>query len=236
MNIDVYPEAYINSTTDVSLTNTHNAILCRNILKKYENEILNNKEGCLFKLIFNEQLEENQTWTFVNYISCIEFTAPDNTGFISNMVFEDLSSKVYTCLKNVSIEPFYPPQATQITFDIKEELLKLSPDLKYSLESILTKKYKFLKIGQQISFFDNYITISELKPYEICLVNNTDVDVKLNIIKKNINNNLITESCQNKIETSNTSQSDSVDNSPSEKLTQQELRNKRIQALDKKKI
>ena len=114
MKIDIYPEAYINTTNDISLSNTNNAILCRNVLKEYENEILDNNDGCIFKLIFEEQLGNNLVWTFINYISCVEFTAPDNTAFISNLVFDDLSSKIYTSLKDVTIEPFNPPQATHI--------------------------------------------------------------------------------------------------------------------------
>ena len=232
MKITVFPEAYINSTNNLKITDTHNAILCRNVLRKYQNQIIDNPDGCIFKISHDEKIDEDNTWKFNNYVSCLEFTAPDDTAFVSNIVFDDLSSKIMEKISDVFIEPFTPPQATQISVEIKEELIDLSPDIKNTLESILLNKYKFLRIGQYIPYLDNKIIISDMKPHEICLINNTDVEVTLNIIKKN--NIVQPELDSNEGFEPDGKDEDKQPDSPPIRLTPQELREKRLAAFEKK--
>lgn len=181
MNIKVFSHAYINNTCNINIDDTTSAILCRKVLEKYENELLDNLDGCIFKLSYKEPVTE---WVFTDYVSCIEFTAPDNTAYISYNIYQNLCSMELDYLENVDIELYNPPQATKLTFRLSNELLDLIPDLKSSLEELLTKKYKFVKIGQYINFLNDKIMISELEPDNICLINNTDLEVDFEIVTK----------------------------------------------------
>ena len=79
MELLAYPEAYINSTTTTKINKTNKAILSPEILKKYQKEILNNKDGCIFKLTYYNPTFE---CTSEAYVSCIEFSAPKDSCFL----------------------------------------------------------------------------------------------------------------------------------------------------------
>ena len=71
-------------------------------------------------------------------------------------------------LKNeISIEPFYPPQATFIKFQVFDTLIDSIDNIKEVLENILTKNYKFLRLRQKIPLLDEEITVISLEPYNI---------------------------------------------------------------------
>ena len=177
MEVSVYPEAYINNSNHVSISNSNKAICCRKVLEKYKDLILNNKDGCIFKLGYMNSLLESY---FTIYVSSLEFTAPDNSIFISNENFEKLCLDLSN--NNVQIELFNPPQASNITFTIKKSLLDKIGDIKSNLEALLEKKYKFLEKNQKIDILDSYILVKELIPYDVCLINNTDLNVEFDII------------------------------------------------------
>ena len=48
MELSVYPEAFINNKSDISISNSNKAILCRNVLEKYKDVLCDNKNGCIF--------------------------------------------------------------------------------------------------------------------------------------------------------------------------------------------
>ena len=52
MLVRAYPEIFINNTNDIHIKDTTNAILNPDILEKYQDELINNKSGCIFKIVF----------------------------------------------------------------------------------------------------------------------------------------------------------------------------------------
>ena len=48
MLVRAYPEIFINNTNNIDITDTTNAILNPDILEKYQDELLDNKNGCIF--------------------------------------------------------------------------------------------------------------------------------------------------------------------------------------------
>ena len=180
MEILAYPEAYINTTSDCSITNTNNAIFPHDLLKKYEKEIIDNIDGCIFKISFFNPMFE---CTSQAYVSSLEFSAPEGSCFLPNSVFEKLLMD-FDQPSTVSVELFNPPQATFIKFEVMDTLLDLIPDIKTSLEELLTQKYKFISKNQEITFLDHTIKVKELEPFDICLINNTDAEVEFDILKK----------------------------------------------------
>jgi len=177
MEVSVFTEAYINNSTDVTISNSNKAILCRKVLEKYNDILLQNPNGCIFKISYTHSIM--QTY-FECYVSCIEFTAPDNSMFISNENFDKM------CLvleDKVNIELFNPPQASNIVFTIKDRVIKNIEDIKCNLENLINSKYKFLYENQEIPFLDDKIIVKKIEPYAVCLVNNTDLNVEFDIIK-----------------------------------------------------
>ena len=87
----------------------------------------------------------------------------------------------------ISLEIFSPPQATFVKFEIMNTLLDMVPDIKNALEKLLTSNYKFIYKGQTIPFIDHQIKVIELEPFDICLINNTDIEVFTNQIIDKIN-------------------------------------------------
>jgi hypothetical protein len=180
MELLAYPEAYINSTTTTKINKTNKAILSPEILKKYQKEILNNKDGCIFKLTYYNPTFE---CTSEAYVSCIEFSAPKDSCFLPNTIFDSLLMDLHQPAV-ISLEIFSPPQATFVKFEIMNTLLDMIPDIKNALEKLLTSNYKFIYKGQTISFIDHQIKVIELEPFDICLINNTDIEVEFDVMKK----------------------------------------------------
>ena len=226
MNINAYPEAYINTTSELSISNSYNVILCSNVLKKFQQEIIENATGCLFKLTYNNIELGCES---IVYVSCLEFSAPLNTCFLPNTIFDDLLMDIN--LKNeISIEPFYPPQATFIKFQVFDTLIDSIDNIKEVLENILTKNYKFLRLRQKIPLLDEEITVISLEPYNICLINNTDLEVEFDIMKKvpiqhPIEKNITTE-IEEEVEVNQVGELT--------RLTPEELRLKRLEFFNKK--
>ena len=180
MELLAYPEAYINNTGNNNISNSNQAILPPELLKKYEKEILDNPDGCIFKITyFNPTFE----CTSVSYVSCLEFSAPENSCFLPNSKFESLLMD-FNQPSLISIEIFNPPQATFIKFEVMDTLLDMIPDLKTGLEELLTKQHKFISKNQVIPLLDHSIKVIQLEPFDICLINNTEAEVEFDILKK----------------------------------------------------
>jgi hypothetical protein len=177
MKVTVLPEAYINNTMETNISNTSQAILNSGILDKYQEEILKHPEGCLFKLINNDT--EHSIY-IEEYVSANEFTAPSNIVYVSNMIYDNMLLSQDDGGQTIEIEIFTPPQATDILFKLSHPDI-LDGNIKENLESIITKKYKFLKIGDRIDIGSYYVTVVKLEPYDICMVNNTDINVEFDI-------------------------------------------------------
>ena len=108
-------------------------------------------------------------------MACKEFTAPTGIIYLPNDIYENLLLSPDSN-KKVKIELFMPPQATKIKLRITDdEIFKI--DLKEELESVILQNYKFLKVDDIISVGNSYVIVSELEPYYICMVNDTDLNV-----------------------------------------------------------
>ena len=178
MEVSIFPSAFINNTTEISIENTNNCILCRKVLEKYQEEIMDNEDGCIFKLNYTN---EEFGITIEEYVSCIEFTAPDYTIYTSNDIFSNLLVNLDNNTINVDI--FSPPQATFIQFELENENILKLEDIKTNLEELITSHYKFVKLNQTIELIGEKLKIIELEPYHICMVNNTDLEVEFKVPK-----------------------------------------------------
>lgn len=243
MEIKVFSQAYNNNTNIINLTNTNSGIFCRKVLEKYENEILDNVDGCIFKISY---LEPITNWKFTDFVSCVEFTASDYTAYISDNIYRNMCSMELDYLEKVTIELYNPPQANSITFRLSDELLDIIPDLKSTLEELLINNYKFIKLGQYIELLNYKIMVSDLQPDTVCMINNTDVEVDFEIITKinKINNtsfiadlipeNEIPINNQEISNINNDNLNNTLDNeNETPILSIEELRLKRLEALSK---
>ena len=177
MNLTAYPEAYINNTNNNTIFNTYNAILPSNVLSHYQQEILANEDGCIFKITYKNTQFGCESFL---YISCLEFSAPDTICYLSNRVFDELLMDIMNP-GEITIELFHPPQATFIKFKVLDTLIDQIADIKTTLEQLLTKNYKFIRLNQIIELLGEEIKVIELEPYNVCLINNTELEVEFDI-------------------------------------------------------
>lgn len=241
MLVRAYPEIFINNTNNIDITDTKNAILNPDILEKYQDELLDNKNGCIFKIINNDS--ENCICV-EDYVACKEFTAPPGIIYLPDDIYDNLllSPDDNT---DVKIELFMPPQATKIKLRIgNEDLFKMN--LKEELENIITKNYKFLKIDDIITVGNSYVTITELEPYYICMVNDTDLNVdfeypnqslmetRRNDLKhENMLDTTFSRCNSERVNIDINSDADSVIEEEVKPLSRTELRNKRLAFFNK---
>ena len=241
MLVRAYPEIFINNTNNIDITDTTNAILNPDILEKYQDELLDNKNGCIFKIINNDS--ENCICV-EDYVACKEFTAPPGIIYLPDDIYDNLLLSPDDN-NDVKIELFMPPQATKIKLRIgNDELFKIN--LKEELENIITKNYKFLKIDDIITVGDSYVTVTELEPYYICMVNDTDLNVDFEYPNQSLmetrRNNLKHENmldttfsqCNNeRVNIDINSDNDSFVEEEVKPLSRTELRNKRLAFFNK---
>ena len=230
MKLRVYPESFLSGQTSIS--NTNNCVICGEVLEKYKDLILENKDGVLFKIeYFNDMFGTNIT----RYLNCIEFTAPDNSIILPNTVYESLLLE-YIGEFYIDLDIFIPPQASKVIFKLNNKDLFNVGDIKKYLEAGIDKTYKFLELGQTIKINNFDLFVKELEPNNICFINNTDLEVEFDIpppekiIKEDIDNVIndirepIDNICGNIV---NTIDEDTF--VPAEpRLTREELRLKRL--------
>jgi len=181
MEVHAYPEVFINNTNNIDISDSKYAILNADILELYQEELLSNKNGCIFKIT------NDDTDSFIcveDYVACKEFTAPSGIIYLPNDIYDNLLLSTDSN-KKVSIELFMPPQATKIKLRITdEEIFKIN--LKEELENVISQNYKFLKVDDIISIGTSYLVVSELEPYHICMVNDTDLNVDFEYPNKSL--------------------------------------------------
>jgi len=215
MKLTILPESY-SLNPHINFKNKRVCLLCPEFIQKYSDSIIDNEDGCLFKLSYiNDFLGVQEE----EYVSCLEFTAPSNTIIVSNMVYDNMILD-YSKSNEVNVEPFVPPQATKVTFIIKDKDFFETIDIKGFLEEKLTNNYKFLQLRQKIIVKSFTLEVEQLEPYEICFINNTDLEVEFNdqTPKEIIPQILPEEEIVNSIE--------SLEDTPV--LTREELRMKRL--------
>ena len=181
MEVIPYPEVFINNTNLVDISDSKYAILNSDILEKYQEELLTNKSGCIFKITN----DDSDSFICVeDYVACKEFTAPPGIIYLPNDIYENLLLSPDSN-KKVKIELYMPPQATKIKLRITDdEIFKIN--LKDELENVITQNYKFLKVDDIISIGNSYVIVSELEPYHICMVNDTDLNVDFEYPNKSL--------------------------------------------------
>ena len=173
MKVKAYPEAFINNTNKICISNSNSAILNSDILEEYQDKLISNKDGCIFKIVN----EDSDSFICVeDYVSCKEFTAPPGIIFLPNDIYDNLLLSPDSDT-SIDIELFMPPQATKIKFKPSDSDI-FTENLKEELEFIITNKYKFLKVDDIITIGNSYVVVQELEPYFICMVNNTDLNVE----------------------------------------------------------
>ena len=135
--------------------------------------ILDSPGGCIFKLTFQNVILDCEC---IEFVECVEFTAPANTIIIPNQLFDslliDFENDYY-----LDLDIFVPPQATRVNFKIENEDIFNNPDVKGFLENGIEKVYKFLYEGQILNVGGIQLLVDKLEPYTIGLISNTDLEV-----------------------------------------------------------
>lgn len=171
MRLRILPESFI--TNECSITNTHKSLICSSVLDKFKDTILDSPGGCIFKLTFQNVILDCEC---IEFVECVEFTAPANTIIIPNQLFDslliDFENDYY-----LDLDIFVPPQATRVNFKIENEDIFNNPDVKGFLENGIEKVYKFLYEGQILNVGGIKLIVDQLEPYSICLISNTDLEV-----------------------------------------------------------
>jgi len=175
MLLKILPESFITNSTNI--TNTNKCFICSEVLHKHKETIIENTAGCLFKITFNNEPLELE---ITEYLECVEFTAPKGTIIVSNKIFDnlliDFIGEYYA-----DIDIFVPPQASKVVFKIENRDIFCLEDIKGFLEHEIGKKYKFLQINQELIIENYHLTVKELEPYQVCLINNTDLEVEFDV-------------------------------------------------------
>lgn len=233
MRLRVYPETFLSGQN--SINDSNNCVICSEVLDKYKDLILENKDGVLFKIdYFNEIFGTNIS----RYLNCIEFTAPSNSIILPNTVYESLLLE-YIGEYYINLEIFIPPQASKVIFKINNKDLFKVDDIKKYLEAGIDKTYKFLEAGQTIKINNFDLFVKELEPNNISFINNTDLEVEFDIPvdrEKAILSPILKDSIINDIREINYGLSENIVNTLDEitsvidepRLTREELRQKRL--------
>ena len=175
MRLHILPESFI--TNGINISKSNKCLLSSNVLEKFKDNFLDNSEGCLFKITF---IHDILKITNIDYVNCIEFTAPNDTIIISNYLFDKFLLD-YRTDYFLDIDIFIPPQATKVVFKIENRDIFDRSDVKSFLEQGIDKKYKFLQLNQIVRISNISMVVKELEPYEICLINNTDLEVEFDM-------------------------------------------------------
>ena len=220
MPLKILPESFI--TNGKNISETHNCLICPSILQKHKETILDNKEGCIFKIDFTHEIFGTQ---ITEYVNCLEFTAPMGTIILSNMLFDKLLID-FTEEYFLNIDVFLPPQATKVIFKVENKDIFAKTDIKDFLEKGIDKNFKFLQINQYITVGSIKLKVKELEPYNICLINNTDLEVEFDIPDEPLPELLPIENNETIVNLPNEIKDEESDDTPT--LTRAQLREQRL--------
>lgn len=251
MKVKAFPEVF-NTFGSTDIKNSKKAILNSGILETYRNELLLNKDGCIFKLVHNDLI---RGLCVEDYILCGDFTGPIGVIYLPNEIYENLLLDEIN--NDINIELFNPPQASKITLKSSTQISNTT-SIKEDIENEIKKNHMFIRIDDVISVNNDYFIVQKLEPYNICLANNTDIELEIdefnfedneidnlqyeddnervNIQFDNSSNecgNIPPNSCEETITYINT---DTNTDTNTTKLNLSELRKKRLAFYSKKKI
>lgn len=172
MKVKAFPEVF-NTFGSTDIKNSKKGILNNLILETYKNELLLNKDGCIFKLIHNNLTEG---FCVEDYIICGDFTGPDGIIYLPNEIYQNLLLDETN--NDINIELFNPPQASKIRLKSGKPIIDIML-VKNEIEKEIKKNHMFIRIDDVILLDNNYFIVQELEPYNICLANNTDLEVEI---------------------------------------------------------
>tara|TARA_Y200000002_G_C22641023_1_gene646966 strand:- start:251 stop:973 length:723 start_codon:yes stop_codon:yes gene_type:complete len=172
MKVKAFPEVF-NTFGSTDIKNSKKGILNNVILETYKNELLLNKDGCIFKLVHNNLTEG---LCVEDFIVCGDFTGPDGIIYLPNEIYENLLLDETN--NDINIELFNPPQASKIRLKSGKPILNII-SVRDEIENEIKKNHMFIRVDDVISVDNNYFIVQELEPYNICLANNTDIKLEI---------------------------------------------------------
>lgn len=172
MKVKAFPEVF-NTFGSTDIKNSKKAILNNVILETYKNELLLNKDGCIFKLVHNNLAEG---LCVEDFIICGDFTGPDGVIYLPNEIYENLL--LDEANNDINIELFNPPQASKIRLKSGKPISDVIV-ARDEIEKEIKKNHMFIRMDDVISVNNNYFIVQELEPYNICLANNTDIELEI---------------------------------------------------------
>ena len=172
MKVKAFPEVF-NTFGSTDIKNSKKAILNNVILETYKNELLLNKDGCIFKLVHNNLAEG---LCVEDFIICGDFTGPDGVIYLPNEIYENLLLDETN--NDINIELFNPPQASKIRLKSGKPISDVI-SVRDEIEKEIKKNHMFIRMDDVISVNNNYFIVQELEPYNICLTNNTDIELEI---------------------------------------------------------
>ena len=172
MKVKAFPEVF-NTFGSTDIKNSKKGILNNVILETYKNELLLNKDGCIFKLVHNNLTEG---LCVEDFIVCGDFTGPDGIIYLPNEIYENLL--LDDTNNDINIELFNPPQASKIRLTSGKPILNII-SVRDEIENEIKKNHMFIRVDDVISVNNNYFIVQELEPYNICLANNTDIKLEI---------------------------------------------------------
>ncbi len=172
MKVKAFPEVF-NTFGSTDIKNSKKGILNNVILETYKNELLLNKDGCIFKLVHNNLVEG---LCVEDFIICGDFTGPDGVIYLPNEIYENLL--LDETKNDINIELFNPPQASKIKLKSGKPIENII-SVRNEIENEIKKNHMFIRIDDVITVNNNYFIVQELEPYNICLANNTDIELEI---------------------------------------------------------
>ena len=174
VNINIYPLSYCPIDNIKRLTYTNKIILNRNVLD-HVTKLKLLDDGPLNIKIINKKAYG----IFERVLGIEEFSAPDNIGYMSSHIMEELFIDIGD---TVQLEYFKAPKGTFVVFKPKSKQFYDIKNIKECLEKNIIHNYPILEKNTSIIIKDelgNDITliVKECKPYKIISTHNTDLEV-----------------------------------------------------------
>ena len=174
LNISIYPLSYCPIDSIKRLTYTNKIILNRQILNYVTKQNLLDDEPFNIKII-----NKKEYGIFERVLGIEEFSAPDNIGYMSSHIMEELFIDIGD---KVQLEYFKAPKGTFVIFKPKSKQFYDIKNIKECLEKNIVHNYPILEKNTTIIIKDELgndisLIVKDCKPYEIISTHNTDLEV-----------------------------------------------------------
>jgi len=174
LDLQIYPLSYCTIDNINRLNYTNKIILNKNILENFS------KHNLLDDGPFNVKVTNRKDYgEFIRVFGIEEFSAPDNIGYMSLRLMDELMIDIGD---RVSIEYYKPPKGSFVLLKPLSSLFYSIQNIKHCLEQCIQHNYPILEKDTSILFKYEDIEISLLikdcKPYDIISTYNTDLEVE----------------------------------------------------------